>query len=1218
MAFKADRATHLDRSRWIFHSLVRAETLRPMSRTTRARSAGWTVARALLLALPFASSVLAKPVPKGTLTAADAMMKGAAKQADAGHADKAIDQAKKAVDLVAHAGGPDAPELVKLRADEAHVANAAGDTALASEAVRDGVRIALAGPAHADGATELENELAAMTAHPTPTPEMRALLEDDVHLLDHEGAAVPLAEAYGRLAAAIPPTDSDALRQAEEKRIATLAGSAGANAKETLHARLDATERLASSARTLAPTDRANAMKLETGAESLFAPIDPGTLDASEKASFANLAQSLATTFVTTRDGLPELSTSDADHALSLLDRATLALDSGSPETIGTRAHILLDEGLFEAASGRVAEARDRDRSALDALVNAPKDTSPTIPAGAFDGLLAFLDTSNAAAGAASAGCKPVGARTSAAHPLAPYAVVPVCAPMDAVRALAESGAAAAKRAKDAASEARFHVRVASAACADGDGDSARRELDAVLEATRTAGDSGAVMRREYEDAALLASCDVNAAETRITDAIGLSKDPADDTDIRAFGAFADGVWKRTGEAHRVERLANLLLDHADKIDPSGKKRGRAALVAGEKLAMADRANARALLDAAIDALTKDAPAGPPDAPRAALLVRAYAASARAARLAGDGAKAATELEKALDASDASGASPSDVLKLLVELARIDRDRRDPTGLAKVSTRALALPPLAGDDAVRLAEIGRILSIGDPASARAFYEARKDKTNDTSELVDVARIYALQGDHAGARTMLENAYSQDQRNPEIDCALMGELAATGEPDASAMLRDKLVREIDPSNHAAPRALGCLIDGLSHSGHIADADDVVRRLFDAETKDATAAGQEPVLVPLEAAWAYRVAGDGERAAKWGAIYQRAIDRIALAHAVPDVDRDVGRAFAEDHALPSLLDIEVAARPKSKAAIEAALETAVRWQSRVIGDADGADATVAAVREKLPKDGAFVAIVEVAPISIDPARTTAEAFDAIGPAADLKRDPPRYVAYVLPKKGDVRTFDIGNVTDVDAQVKAYLEGVARPGSDAARLASPLAHEIVAPILDAVSSARSFVIAADGELGVLPIGALPASGGAPLLYQHEVAYVPSGRFLLVKSGDAPSPAPTLIFATPDLAADKAKKAPGVAEAARVATGVHRRDRRRRQRRDRGRAEKGTRSRDLVSRYAWLRAHAAHAERKPGDLRGVPSVVDSWGALSRSARRCRPRGRWSRWEGR
>jgi CHAT domain-containing protein len=127
-------------------------------------------------------------------------------------------------------------------------------------------------------------------------------------------------------------------------------------------------------------------------------------------------------------------------------------------------------------------------------------------------------------------------------------------------------------------------------------------------------------------------------------------------------------------------------------------------------------------------------------------------------------------------------------------------------------------------------------------------------------------------------------------------------------------------------------------------------------------------------------------------------------------------------------------------------------------------------------------------------------------------------PRYAAYVIPNKGDVRSVDLGPAAQIDATVDALREALGDPKrDDAAKLARALDHEVMEPLRPLVRDARHLLVSPDGELNLVPFEVLVDEQHKFLVEGYSITYLTTGRDLLRMQVARKSQSDPLVVANP-----------------------------------------------------------------------------------------------------
>jgi CHAT domain-containing protein/Tfp pilus assembly protein PilF len=162
-----------------------------------------------------------------------------------------------------------------------------------------------------------------------------------------------------------------------------------------------------------------------------------------------------------------------------------------------------------------------------------------------------------------------------------------------------------------------------------------------------------------------------------------------------------------------------------------------------------------------------------------------------------------------------------------------------------------------------------------------------------------------------------------------------------------------------------------------------------------------------------------------------------------------------------------------------------------------------ATLDAVRAALPPGSALVEFVRYY-------------------AADVKAQkthPARYVAYVVTKTGEPAWADLGEASTVDDLVTALRDELRTPeGAEVKTVARLVDQAVMAPIRPLLGGAEHVFVSPDGELNLLPFGALVDEKDHFLVERHQFTYLTSGRDLLRLQVRAEAVGQPVIVAAPE----------------------------------------------------------------------------------------------------
>jgi CHAT domain-containing protein len=165
-------------------------------------------------------------------------------------------------------------------------------------------------------------------------------------------------------------------------------------------------------------------------------------------------------------------------------------------------------------------------------------------------------------------------------------------------------------------------------------------------------------------------------------------------------------------------------------------------------------------------------------------------------------------------------------------------------------------------------------------------------------------------------------------------------------------------------------------------------------------------------------------------------------------------------------------------------------------------------LARVQKAIPADAALVEIVLYQP------------FDARKYGMDVKLEPRRYAAYLVGRTGAPRWIDLGQADAIDAAADRFLEALADPDSpDVTKLGRALYDKCMRPVVVQLAQSKTtkILVAPDGLLNLVPMGALVDETGKHLVRRFTFTYLTSGRDLLRIGAGARPRANPLIVADP-----------------------------------------------------------------------------------------------------
>jgi CHAT domain-containing protein/Tfp pilus assembly protein PilF len=128
------------------------------------------------------------------------------------------------------------------------------------------------------------------------------------------------------------------------------------------------------------------------------------------------------------------------------------------------------------------------------------------------------------------------------------------------------------------------------------------------------------------------------------------------------------------------------------------------------------------------------------------------------------------------------------------------------------------------------------------------------------------------------------------------------------------------------------------------------------------------------------------------------------------------------------------------------------------------------------------------------------------------------PPRYVVYVIRNQGAVQWKDLGEAKLVDAMMEHLRSALRDPeNKDVQRRARAVDQQLVQPIRPLLDDVTHLLVSPDGELNLIPFGALVDEQGHYLVKRYSFTYLTSGRDLLRVQVEHKSESHPLVFANP-----------------------------------------------------------------------------------------------------
>lgn len=183
----------------------------------------------------------------------------------------------------------------------------------------------------------------------------------------------------------------------------------------------------------------------------------------------------------------------------------------------------------------------------------------------------------------------------------------------------------------------------------------------------------------------------------------------------------------------------------------------------------------------------------------------------------------------------------------------------------------------------------------------------------------------------------------------------------------------------------------------------------------------------------------------------------------------------------------------------------LEAAVGARSAEFG-AQAQPVTLEEVRRSIPAGAALVELITYRP------------FDPRGRRRETRVGPRRYAAYVLRSAGDPLWADLGDAEAIDEGVRKLRAALSSPARrDFKELARALDERVMRPVRALLGPTTHLFVSPDGDLNLVPFGALVDEQGRYLVERFSLTYLTSGRDLLRLRARAASRSGPVVFADP-----------------------------------------------------------------------------------------------------
>jgi CHAT domain-containing protein len=141
-----------------------------------------------------------------------------------------------------------------------------------------------------------------------------------------------------------------------------------------------------------------------------------------------------------------------------------------------------------------------------------------------------------------------------------------------------------------------------------------------------------------------------------------------------------------------------------------------------------------------------------------------------------------------------------------------------------------------------------------------------------------------------------------------------------------------------------------------------------------------------------------------------------------------------------------------------------------------------------------------------------------FDPEATNLETKWSEPRYVAYVLERRGEPVAVDLGEAQPIEALIAEFRIALSDPKyTYYLEVAEELSEKLVQPLHAHLSKHERLLISPDGALNLVPFAALVDNQGKYLVQRFEIGYLTSGRDLLRLASSSASRSSAVVVADP-----------------------------------------------------------------------------------------------------
>ena len=200
--------------------------------------------------------------------------------------------------------------------------------------------------------------------------------------------------------------------------------------------------------------------------------------------------------------------------------------------------------------------------------------------------------------------------------------------------------------------------------------------------------------------------------------------------------------------------------------------------------------------------------------------------------------------------------------------------------------------------------------------------------------------------------------------------------------------------------------------------------------------------------------------------------------------------------------------LAQRQEEISNLEAKVESLETQISNLVAEfrAQSQPVTLASVQSLIPDDAALVEFASYRPFN-PKSQNPAELFGK-----------PRYVAYIVKKSAEPEWVDLGAAAPINHAIAEWRKALSDPSrADVLQLAQTVEKLTMRPVRNHLGDAKQLLLSPDGDLNLIPFGALVDERNRYLLSDYSLTYLTGGRDLIRLRTHFQSRSNPLILADP-----------------------------------------------------------------------------------------------------